>query len=822
MPVTHRPSAVRARGPVCLALATALAAALSPLSLSAQNTPTRPAATGRLFPLNDVRLLESPFSAAARANRAYLLALDADRLLAPFFREAGLQPKKPPYPNWESQGLDGHTGGHYLSALADMIASGHDPDGELGRRLDYTLAELQRVQKANADGYIGGVPGSKAVWQGLANGDTNALRGKWVPWYNVHKTFAGLRDAFVYAKRPVAKEMLVSFSDWAINVTAKLSDEQMQRMLGTEHGGMNETLADAYVITGDKKYLDAAKRFTHRGVVDPLTRGEDRLTGLHANTQIPKIIGIAEIANITGDAPLDRGARFFWDNVVNRRSVAFGGNSVSEHFNNPNDFGGMLQNIEGPETCNTYNMLRLTEKLFSSKPDARYADYYERALYNHILSTIDAKNPGFVYFTPIRPGHYRVYSQPETSFWCCVGTGIENPGRYGQFIYAKDNEALYVNLFIPSELKPETPNGITLRQETKFPYEPSTKLTVNAGAPKTLALRIRHPWWVPEGKLTARVNGQPVSLSSKPSTFVELRREWKNGDIVEVGLPMHITAERLPDQSNWAALLYGPIVLAAPATFPDAPNLNARPGELANAARMAHVAAGPRVPIDKAPFLLTTSEVLPRHVTPATGGAPLTFTIKDVVEPKGASVTLKPFFDLGHERYQMYFELVSAQDFAQRREQAAARDRLLVARDAATLDRVAPGEQQSEVEHDMKTEDSTTGLAEDRRWRGNGRTLSYALDPKGEKAGLLEITYNVADRARTFDILVEGKVLASESLSRNQNRQFIAKRYPLPADLLTAAPGKRLTVQFADKNTGLPRIVDIRLMKPDAPESPEK
>ncbi|RYF44629.1 MAG: glycosyl hydrolase, partial [Cytophagaceae bacterium] len=487
--------------------------------------------------------------------RKYVLAHDPDRLLAPFLREAGLDPKKESYPNWESMGLDGHTAGHYLSALADMIASGDDADGEMGRRLDYMLSELDRAQKANGNGYLGGLPGSRDFWPLIAAGDTGKIWSKWAPWYNLHKMFAGLRDSAIVAKKPKARELLIKFGDWCVNTTSGLTDAQMQGMLSNEYGGMNEVMADIYAITGDKKYLDTAERFNHRSFFEPLMRGQDKLTGLHANTQIPKIIGLERIATLTGNAQQDLAAHFFWNTVVRNRTTAFGGNSVSEHFNDPSDFHPMLESREGPETCNTYNMLRLTEQLFATKPLASYADYYERALYNHILSAIDPQNPGYVYFTPIRPDHYRVYSEPEQSFWCCVGTGMENPGRYGQFIYARDKEGLYVNLFIPSEL--QTPDGVSLRQENTFPSKQSTHFSLKLPKPSTFALRIRHPQWVPEGKLSVRVNGIPIPLSSKPSSYATVRRQWRSGDKIDVGLPMHIAVEQLPDKSNWAAILYG-------------------------------------------------------------------------------------------------------------------------------------------------------------------------------------------------------------------------------------------------------------------------
>jgi len=765
----------------------------------------------KLVPLDSVRLLGGPFADAVKANRTYLLALDPDRLLAPFFREAGLEAKARPYGNWESIGLDGHTGGHYLSALATMIASGADtPEGELKRRLDYMVAELGRCQQASGDGYLGGVPGSHELWPAIAAGRVEVINRKWVPWYNLHKTYAGLRDAYWLTGNQPAREILIRCGDWCEKVTSGLSDDLMQRMLGQEHGGMNEVLADIYIITGDQKYLRLAQRFNHKAVLDPLTRQEDRLTGLHANTQIPKVVGLARIATLTGDQGADSGARYFWENVTGKRTVAFGGNSVSEHFNNPKDFSGMLEHREGPETCNTYNMLQLTKQLFISRPEAAYADYYERALYNHILASINIERPGFVYFTPIRPQHYRVYSQPDKCFWCCVGTGIENPGRFGDFIYAQATNGLYVNLFIASEIM-VTNLGLTLRQETGFPDETRTKLTLKLKQPAEFALHIRHPRWVVAGAFSVKVNGQSVAVVAAPSSYAELRRQWRDGDRVEVELPMQTTVERLPDGSDWVAILRGPIVLAAPADTNDLRGLYADDG------RMGQVAGGPLVPMEQAPVLLASASDLPRHVKPDLAAGPLRFRLTDVVEPARAEgLSLVPFFRLHNARYQMYWQLTTKEQLAARREELAVAERAKALRDASTLDRVAPGEQQSEVEHDLVGEGMATGIFEGRRWR-HGRLFQYTLDTRGEKAVDLAVTYWGGDRDRNFDVLANGKLLATERPDGSRQGQFIDKRYSIPADVLATATSGRITIKFTAPTGLAGGVFDVRLMKPDSP-----
>lgn len=772
-----------------------------------------PASTVTLPAPTAVRLLESPFTAAARANLDYLLAHDPDRLLAPFLREAGLEPKAAPYGNWESTGLDGHTAGHYISALALMASSGLDrEDGELARRLDYMLAELARCQTAYGDGYLGGVPRSRELWSQIKAGRINAhgfgLNNRWVPLYNIHKTFAGLRDAYVLLDRPLARDMLIRLGDWWLDLTSSLSDEQIQDMLRSEHGGMNESFADLYSLTGDRRYLEAARRLNHRVVLDPLVAREDKLTGLHANTQIPKVIGLERIAALTGDPAAHGGARFFWDVVTRERSVVFGGNSVGEHFQPKDNFRPILESREGPETCNTYNMLKLTEELFQAEPSAAYADYYERALYNHILASIHPERPGYVYFTPIRPQHYRVYSDPGHAFWCCVGSGMENPGKYGKFIYSRSGHDLYVNLFIPSELT--FAPGSTLRQTTRFPDEGATRLTLELPRASRFALRIRHPEWVAAGEFVVRVNGRRVRTESTPSSYAEIRRTWRKGDVVEVSLPMRTRAERLPDGSDWVSILHGPIVMVASSGTENLVGL------VADDSRMGHVAHGPTIPLDRVPVLHTSIEDLPRHVTRDSSAPDLRLVMKTIPSDQPEGVALRPFFRSHDERYQMYWEIGTPAKFAERRDRLAAEERARAAFEAATLDRVAIGEQQPEVEHDFQASpNSNTGTTRGRRWR-DGDWFQYTLSTRGEKAAELFVSYWGSDTGRTFDIVVNGTVIATQELKGEARDRFIDQRYPIPAELLAAAPEGKLVVRFVSKRFRAGGVFDLRLLRPGA------
>ena len=423
-------------------------------------------------------------------------------------KEAGLEPKADNYTNWENTGLDGHVGGHYLSALAYMYAS--TGNLEIKGRLDYYISELKRCADASGDGYISGVPGGRQTWKEISEGDIRAasfsLNDKWVPLYNIHKIFAGLRDGYLLYGSNDCKEMFIGLADWMYRLTENLSDEQLQGMLASEHGGLNEVFADAAALSGDSRFMDMAKRFSHKRVLEPLLKGEDHLTGMHANTQIPKVIGYKRIADLEGYEDWDKAAAYFWETVVDNRSITIGGNSVREHFHPADDFSSMLESEQGPETCNTYNMLRLTKMLYETSADTHYMDYYERAVYNHILSTINPVQGGFVYFTPMRAGHYRVYSQPQTSFWCCVGSGMENHARYGEMIYShKDDKELFVNLFIPSILNW---GDTKVEQINSFPAEEGTSLVISPEKARKFTVSVRIPEWA--GKMEVKVNGKYV------------------------------------------------------------------------------------------------------------------------------------------------------------------------------------------------------------------------------------------------------------------------------------------------------------------------
>jgi uncharacterized protein len=746
------------------------------------------------FPLSAVTLLDSPFRQAQQTDMTYMLALDPDRLLAPFLREAGLAPKASSYGNWENTGLDGHIGGHYLTALSLMYAA--TGKEELRQRLDYMIDQLEACQQKNGNGYLGGVPGGKAMWQQVAAGKIEAesfsLNKKWVPWYNIHKTYAGLRDAYLFGGNEKAKTMLIRLTDWCVDLTARLSDAQLQDMLRSEHGGMNEVFADVADITGDPKYLALARRFSHRAILDPLLAQKDQLNGLHANTQIPKVIGYKRVAEVAGDAQWAAAAAFFWKEVVNNRTVSIGGNSVREHFHPDNNFSSMVESREGPETCNTYNMLKLAKQLYLSSAAADYLDYYERGLYNHILSS-QHPSGGFVYFTPMRPRHYRVYSQPQEGFWCCVGSGLENHGKYGELIYAHQDQDIFVNLFIPSRLEWQE-RGLTLTQDTRFPFEEQSALKLQLARAQKFALHIRRPAWVKPGQFKVLVNNREVPTTAAAAGYVSIARRWKSGDVVTVALPMQTKMEYLPDNSPWVSFVHGPLVLAAATDTTDLAGLRA------DGSRMGHIAHGPLYPSGEAPLIVLSGTDAAAEVKPV-AGKPLTFTAAGLIDSeKYKEVELVPFFQVHDARYMLYWpywpvttpEQLAARKQALRQQEEA--NRALAAR---TIDQVAPGEQQPESDHNYQGEKTESGVHRDRHWRHASGWFSYDLKDAGKEAKTLRVTYFGADKNRHFHIYVNNTLLKTVSLDGTQGDKFFDVDYPIPAKIKEGAKDGILTVKFA-------------------------
>lgn len=676
------------------------------------------------FDIKDVRLSESAFKKAQDMDIRYLLSLDPDRLLAPYMKEAGLEPKAENYTNWENTGLDGHVGGHYLSALSYMYAS--TGNQEIKERLDYYISELKRC--VDAEGYLSGVPHGRQIWKEISEGNIRAasfgLNDRWVPLYNIHKIYAGLRDAYLITGNKDALKMFLDLTEWMYNLTEGLTEEQLQDMLRSEQGGLNEVFADAAALSGDSRYLDLAKRFSHKYLLDFLIAKEDKLTGMHANTQIPKVIGYKRIADIEGNQTWNEAASFFWETVVEKRSISIGGNSVYEHFHPAEDFSSMLTSEQGPETCNTYNMLRLSRMLYTTSADSKYMDYYERALYNHILSTINPIQGGFVYFTPMRSGHYRVYSQPQTSFWCCVGSGIENHARYGEMIYShKADEELVVNLFIPSTLKW---GKTVIEQINNFPAEEGTTLLINPKKASEFTVSIRVPEWTSGDRMNPRVNGEAVEGVIEEG-FLKIDRKWTKGDRLTVDLPMSLRAVQLPDMSENYSFMYGPMVLAASLGKED------QLGMYADDSRGGHIAAGKKLPLNEMPLIVGEKEDMLSRISKVEG-RPLTFRMTGLAPLKYKELTLVPFSSLHECRYMVYWPLVSEDEWKARLAKQEMDEKARIALEMMTADKVTCGEQQPESDHFANVANSVNGDNDGRHWRRtrNEGWFSYVMNPKGK------------------------------------------------------------------------------------------
>src|SRR5215831_15665290 len=633
----------------------------------------------RPVPLTDVRVTGGPAKLAQDADAKYLLSLEPDRMMAYYRVRAGLPQKAEPYAGWDGGGrnLTGHIAGHHLSAVSLMyVATG---DARFKTRADYLVAELKEVQDKNADGYLSALEGGREMWASVSKGDIRSggfdLNGLWSSWYTLHKTFAGLRDAYRYTGNRTALELEVKYAEWAASVLAPMSDNQIQRMLNTEHGGMNEVLADLYADTSDRRWLDLSYKFEHRAFTDALKRHQDNLNGKHGNCQIPKLVGSAARYGYTADAGDIEAASFFWDRVTQHHTYASGGHGLAEYFG-PADQLSPRVNGRTCETCNVYNMLKLTRRLFSIRPDAFYADFHERALFNHILASLDPQTGRSSYMVPVGRGVQQEYQDMLQSFTCCVGTGMESQALHGYGIYYESgkpmNPALWVNLFAPSTV--EFPSaGVNLKMDTGFPDGENATLALTMPAAKRFTLAIRRPSWAGDG-FKVRVNGanfEVPSLASlragsaggrnvgtdervlQPSSFVEIDRTWKSGDTVELVLPKSLRLETTPDNREVAAVMWGPLVLV---------------GDLGPRREPGPVGAAPATP--PAPVLVAAARPLNEWVLPSTtrtGDFVASKVARVPAQPAPATdVTLTPFYRTHGRTYSLYFDVITPAEFDSR------------------------------------------------------------------------------------------------------------------------------------------------------------
>ena len=748
------------------------------------------------LPLAAVRLLPSPFAAAVEVNRAYLLRLSPDRFLHTFRSYAGLEPKAPAYGGWESDTIAGHSLGHYMSALTLMYAQ--TGDLECRRRADYIVDELALVQTTRGTGYVGAlgrkrkevtIVDGEEIFPELMRGEIHSggfdLNGAWSPLYTVHKTFAGLLDIHAGWGNPHALEVATGLAGYFERVFAALDDAQMQQVLGCEYGGLNESFAELSARTGAQRWLVIAQRLYDRKVLDPLAAQQDRLASFHANTQVPKLIGLARLHELTGNPEDAVAARFFWDAVTQHHSYVIGGNADREYFSEPDTIANHITE-QTCEHCNSYNMLKLTQHLYSWQPHGALFDFYERTHLNHVLAAQNPRTGGFTYMTPLMTGAERGYSgAAEEAFWCCVGTGMESHARHGEAIFwegqAEANKSvLFVNLYIPAEARWQTRRA-ELTLDTRYPFEPESHLKLTRlGNPGRFSIALRVPAWAMRG-VSISINGKPV-VPVMLDGYAVLERRWKEGDTVAITIPLDLRIEAAAGDPDTIAFLRGPTVLAAdlgPASTPWS-------------------AADPAMVGDDLLKGFTAREL-----------AGSTYDTHGVVRP--ADLMFVPFYSQYERRSAVYFKHFTESGW--KVEQAAYLAEQARARDIAerSVDVMHLGEMQPERDHDLVSDSSWPVSYRGRNGRDAraGGFFEFKLNTRPGRL-ILQATYWGDERARIFDILVDGVKIATEHLDSDHPGKFFDVEYPLPENLTRGKPNVRIKFVPQGHSTAGP-VFGVRL-----------
>ncbi|RHW18910.1 glycoside hydrolase family 127 protein [Sphingomonas gilva] len=726
----------------------------------------------RPVPLGAVRLKPSIYADAVETNRRTLLALSPDRLLHNFHASAGLAPKGERYGGWEARGIAGHTLGHYLTACSLMFAQTGDTAAR--DRVRAIVAELARIQAAHGDGYIGGttverdgeVIDGKIVFEEIRKGDIRTggfdINGGWVPLYTWHKVHAGLIDAERHGGIAEARPVMLGMAGYLATILEGLDDAAMQKLLAAEYGGLNESYAETHALTRDPRWLRLAERIRDRKILDPLAAGRNILPGLHANTQIPKLIGLARLHELTGDPNHAAAARFFRDTVVERHSYVIGGNSEREHFREPGVIAAAITE-RTCEACNSYNMLKLTRHLYGWRPDAAHFDFYERTHLNHIMAHQHPETGMFVYFMPLSAGARRTYSTPEDSFWCCVGSGLESHAKHGDSIWWHDDAALYVNLFIPSALDWQ---GNRVALDTNYPFSETVTLTVDA---LDRALAIRLPGWCERPALA--VNGEAAEYERRGG-YAVIDRAWRKGDRVTLTLPMTLRVEPTPDDPDMIAFAHGPVVLAA---------------DLGPASD----------PFESLPPALVTGDTLGR--ARAVDAAAHRFAVPDA---KPAPLSLVPFFAQYDRRTAVYFPRFTQEQWAREEAAFTAAQRAQAALEARTIDRINLGEMQPERDHDYASNHSDLFSFAGRSARqlpwGEGNWLEFDMAVRDGPV-VLRVLYWGEETNKRFDISVGGVLLASERRATPPEKRFVGVDYPIPPELTRGR--KTVRIRFETRGT---------------------
>ena len=781
------------------------------VGMAGQNEPSKAQENVRtLFPLDEIRVTDAQFLHIQELNHQYLLTLEPDRLLSNFRREAGLTPKARPYPGWEDGrgGLLGHMMGFYLSSMSMMYQT--TKDEAIADRLRYAVAGLAECQKTHGDGFLSATLMGRHLFERVSTHDFTTddahINGVWEPTYVINKLMLGLYDAYAWAHINQAKDVLIGVADWfGQSVMDQLDHEEMQKLLFCEHGSLNESYVDVYRLTGDHRYLAWAQRLNDEKMLLPLQENRDILNGWHANTQIPKFTGFNSIYRYTGDENLYNAARNFWNIVTGKHTWVNGGNSTGEHFFAEDQFKTRVTNDVGPESCNSVNMMRLTESLYETDGRMDRIDYYERVLYSHIIANYDPVEGMCVYYTQVRPGHYKRYPTKYESFWCCVGTGIEAPGKFGKMIYAHDSETLYVNMYLASELNWQE-RGFRLTMESGFPDEDHARMVVSTkGVRQAIALRV--PKWVTPGSFTVKVNGHR-QRTAVVDGYVRLNRTWKNGDRIDVDFKPELRLESVRGTDRYDAFVYGPVVLGA-----SLPNVNLT-DEDGPDWRMPHgQQAHERIPMSEAPILYGSTEDILRH-TKREKGSELKFVYQaDGEQP----VTLIPYNRIHFTRYAMYFLHANDKaDYYQTMADGSKYEDHDAELNGAATDYVIIGDGASEQAHAMQEVDSycmrVTLNKMFRQARGGGYFM-YELKGEPGKACTLYLGHRVMDNeGYAFDVKANGRIVKSyDSAGSTPVTSYKADRIAIPAELMTDG---RVTIKVEARcMQQSTEIFDLKLLK---------
>ncbi len=790
-----------------------VAAALAPPFASAQTgNPALDFASrllqARDLPLESVRLTGGPLKHAQDLELEYLLALEPNRMLAFLRRSAKLEPKAQGYGGWDGDGrqLTGHIAGHYLSGVSLAWAATGDP--RFKERADYIVSELKLIQDAQGDGYLGALMDrdridGKLLFQELTKGIIRSggfdLNGMWSPWYVQHKIFAGLRDAYRYTGNRTALDVEIKFASWAEGILAPLSDEQIQRMLATEFGGMNEVLADLYADTGDRRWLALAGKFHHVAIIDRLAEMKDILPGIHGNTQVPKLYGALKVYMYTGNETEGAAAKYFWDEVTQHHTFATGGNTRNEYFGQPDQLSDMVDGRTA-ETCNVYNMIKMARTLFSIRPDVRYADYHERALFNHILASQDPDDGRVCYMVPVGRGVQHEYQGKFQSFTCCVGSAMESHALHADGLYyeSKDkegNDKLWINLYAPSTADWRSA-GVKLEVVTDMPIGQTATVKLTPQSPKKFTLALRRPFWAGDG-FAVKVNGSIFKTSAPADSYVEIARTWKPGDTVEVVMPKTLRKETLAGNPNRFALMLGPLVLA---------------GDLGPEVRGGQA----RTPDADVPVLVAAEQPVANWLKPV-AGKPGTFRTVGVGLKQ--EIDFVPFYQLPRRRYAVYWDMYTPADWTKREADYLAREEKRKKLEVATIAFAQPGQMQAERDSNQQGEDSSPVRVEDRFGRAASKWFSFDLPVDPAQPMTLIVTYSNENRgASACDVLVDARKVGEQTGARRSPEQvihFFDVEYPVPADLI--ADKRKVTVRFeATNGRSTPSVFGVRIVRPGA------